>query len=1159
MVNGRNVDSIFVDAIEIESDAARASYLDEACGDDPELRRQVEALLHAHLQAGDFMRDDGPRRCPQYAERFRHIFAGAANTPGSDGSRSANQPGDSFLQGDSNDPVLGDFRILREIGHGGMGVVYEAEQISLSRKIALKILPFAAVLDDRQLRRFQNEVQAAATLEHPHIVPVYSVGADRGVYYYAMRLIQGPNVSELITTWNSRFAVSARCAASFVGQSARDSGLEPEDAAGTEVSAAESDSRPRQETGLELAASARDSSTVSRPMNPAAGDDRYRTVARLGMHVAEALHHAHEQGILHRDVKPSNLLVDEEGHVWVTDFGLARIEGSKDVTGTGELIGTLQYMSPERVLSKRGLVDQRTDVYSLGATLYELLALRPMHEAEDRTELIRRISEEEPIPPRRYDGRIPRDLETIVLKATSKRVEERYTTAEEMAEDLRRFLEDRPICARVPSFGSRLSKWGRRNRRALATSAAFLLAATGLVMGQLWWERVQFEAMATRETRLRRDAEENLYRTEILLAHEEWREGNIANVLSLLENHVPRPGKRDPRGWEWYYLNSLCHKELATLEGHRGGVTWLAWSPDGLRLATAGADGTVHVWDTATNTTIYVLGRGEKPVWWVAWNPDGSRLFSKCAAGRVQIWNANTGESVGFLGDLPTIWAVSNVDGSRIATIHGDRWVIIWDASEGKELTRWQADLCWGPVALTEKYLVSGEQWPGYLKIFDADTGANLHDVPLLLHQIRDAKYSRDGVLFATASKGGTIRLWDSIEGKDLLDIRAHDALVNQVAWRRDGRRIVTASDDGTIRVLDASNGRQVNILRGHAARIKSVDWHPDGSLVATGDARGMVKLWNPERPQEFIPLKGRTFGIWNPEGTLLVTGGQELGSIDTRSPEKDGKVEIYDTATWESVLTIQDRDFGGTKSADWTSDGRRLAIAGRRGRVKIWEIPSLRELFAVDADSELRGLAFSPDDQWLATVGINEVVNVWDVDQQQRIVSLAGHTDKVGSVAWSPDGRYLASYGWNGEVKIWDVATWREFCELRHRTDESEADGECLIAWSPCGDRLASGTSAGTFLVWDLDSKREVLSVSAHVATIECLAWSPDGRRIATGGDDRTVKIWDAGTGKGLLTLRGHQWPVRGLHWSPDGRWLASGARDGIRIWGPEQNEVSP
>ena len=321
---------------------------------------------------------------------------------------------------------LGDFRIVRELGRGGMGIVYEAVQISLGRRVALKVLRDSASLDSRRLRRFQVEAQAAASLRHPHIVPVFATGSEDGIAYYAMQYIK------------------CRDLARIINELRQDCSSEATRLAGCKL--------------------------VPRKPIFDQGTSFERDVARLGRQAAMALEHAHANDVLHRDVKPSNLLVDENGHLWITDFGLARIRGGFDLTQTDEALGTPRYMSPEQALGSRTPLDGRTDVYSLGATIYEILTLVSPFSGDNRLDLLRQITQVEPIPPRTIDPRIPADLETIVQKAMAKTPSERYATAADLADDLGRFLDDRPIRARRPSLLNRAGKWTRRHRELMAVA-----------------------------------------------------------------------------------------------------------------------------------------------------------------------------------------------------------------------------------------------------------------------------------------------------------------------------------------------------------------------------------------------------------------------------------------------------------------------------------------------------------------------------------------------------------------------------------------------------------------------------------------------------------------------------------------------------------------
>jgi len=427
----------------IESTRAEARKLDSSSlslshrgfgRDDPRVIAALEAYLEALQSGHPWSRAEFLARHTEIAEVLGECLSGlefiqvaGAQLGNSQAFSSANEPSDVI----PSRAQLGDFRILREVGRGGMGVVYEAEQVSLGRRVALKVLPFAAAIDPKQRQRFQIEAQAAAQLHHPHIVPIFGVGCDQGIHYYAMQFVEGRSLAAILHELRSSREAPA-C----------------------------------------------------------------RYVARLGAEAADALDHAHGLGILHRDIKPANLLIDPLGALWITDFGLARFPSDLSLTHTGDLVGTLRYMSPEQALARRGVVDQRTDIYALGATLYELLTLRPAFDGRDHQELLRQIALDEPVRPRRRNPAVPRDLETIVLKAMAKDPSSRYPTAQELAADLRRFGDDRPILARRPGLLERSLRWALRHRELVATAAAIVVLALMIGTAVTWVQARKTEAVS---------------------------------------------------------------------------------------------------------------------------------------------------------------------------------------------------------------------------------------------------------------------------------------------------------------------------------------------------------------------------------------------------------------------------------------------------------------------------------------------------------------------------------------------------------------------------------------------------------------------------------------------------------------------------------------
>jgi eukaryotic-like serine/threonine-protein kinase len=505
----------------INRDGIKDSLLDELLD---EIGSRVQAGepvdLEAYVQAH-----------PEYADQLRQLLPAMrvmARLGASGASVPPCEPDSDEIAG-----VLGDFRIIREIGRGGMGVVYEAEQISLRRRVALKILPFAGALDARRLQRFQNEAQAAASLHHTHIVPVFGIGCERAVHFYAMQYIEGQSLAAIIRELRLNTGLGGededepvaspaqrKEAAQPVDEQAATAPYVPHTAAPVPLPA---DTTPRAGLSTEKSIQTR---------------QYFRTVAELGIQAAQALDHAHETGVVHRDIKPANLMIDSHGKLWITDFGLAQCQQQAGLTMTGDLIGTLRYMSPEQALAQRAGIDHRTDIYSLGATLYERLALRPVFAGENRQELLRQIAFEEPKRLRSINKAIPAELETIVLKALEKNPADRYGTARELAEDLERFAKEEPIRARPPTWRQRGMKWIRRHPGIAGTSLVGAGLLLLVVLAGLWMNNrmIRQEQEQTRQERDRAEAAANAEKNAKETA--QAREAETEAVLDFVQNHI---------------------------------------------------------------------------------------------------------------------------------------------------------------------------------------------------------------------------------------------------------------------------------------------------------------------------------------------------------------------------------------------------------------------------------------------------------------------------------------------------------------------------------------------------------------------------------------------------------------------------------------------
>ena len=896
----------------------------------------------------------------------------------------------------------------------------------------------------------------------------------------------------------------------------------------------------------------------------------FRSVAQIGRQTAQALAYAHARGIVHRDIKPSNLMLDIAGIVWITDFGLAKASDD-GLTATGDLVGTLRYMAPERF---RGQADAGADIYGLGLTLYELLSLRPAFAASDRLELLGQIQTDEPARLRSIDGRIPRDLETIVFKAIDKEPARRYASAALLAEDLRRFLDDEAITARRASAIERLMKFARRQRAVAALGALFLIAVLVGVAGISWkWREalsnlnlanvqrqsalenltIANEQRSVAQLKSREAAEKaatlerQLYVNHIQLAQNAWNTDSSAAVFDILSRC--RPELRD---WEWSYLRRLCHLEELAIEGGRIG---LAFSPDGRWVAAADRTHRVKLWDTGRGDLVRTQVGHSNTVYSIAFSPDGRLLATGSRDSTIKLWDAPTGNLHRTLEPHGS-WVRSvafSPDGTRLVSGSGaDQFtpgktaeLILWDVASGRELRRFAGphDRIFGVAYRPDDKEIASIDCDASLKLWDPDSGLLKHRLVGHANDIDCVAYSPDGRILATAGRDQLAILWDVAGAKILHTLRGHDSSIASLDFSPDGNLLVSADSNAAIKLWDLGNGSEIAHLR-NSSGVTGVRYSPTGQQLATVGVDHEVKLWD---PSTFNSVEYRTLGghrgwcyrcAYTPDGKNLATTGW-------------GVVRLWDASTGRHVRDFETGFGSGIYGFAIRSDGRMIAMAQERGptHIDLVDVESSRFRRLEGHRATVNCLAFAPRGVILASAGDDMDIRLWDSVGGRTVATLAGHTAAVLALAFSQDGMLLASQGQDSTVRIWDVAQARLIRVHDGLPRWQSPSHGCSLAFSPDGKHLAAAHSDDLVTIWDVATGAEVRALSGHREAVNSVAFLNQGRAV-TASDDRTVKLWDLASGENVLTLRGHSGAVLGLACRPDGSQIATTGPDDARIW---------
>ena len=1136
------------------------------------------------------------RKHPELAEEIREVFPALVMI---EQLKPATSDEVSALSGASVPDRIGDYRLLREIGRGGMGIVYEAEQVSLDRHVALKVFPTTVLTNSTYLERFRREAKAAARLHHTNIVPVFDVGESAGVHYYAMQFIHGEGMDKVLADLrrlrpkcvpvadgagaqgsvaynllSGKFAVPLATQAAPAPKAASDSAGAADDSA-----VLSSGTLYLSVRGAIAGSAANKLSEEPVNLNPStvtlsgskSGSEYHRSVARIGLQIAEALAYAHKQGILHRDIKPSNLILDLQGTVWITDFGLAKADGANELTQTGDVVGTIRYMPPERF---EGNSLPQGDIYAVGMTLYEMLTLRPAFDGANPARLIQRIGHGAPPRPRRLVPDIPRDLETIVLKAGARDPADRYATADALAEDLQRFLGDRPIRARRHAAAERLWRWCRRNPAVagLMGAIAALLIAVAIgssfaafslnaskreALEQLWRSKLS-EARATvlsrqpgqRFTSLKRIREAMAIATKLGMTEDDRLELRNAAIAAL-----GLPDFEIEKEWDGWPEGSPGLDFDAKLE----------------RYARSNKDGTVSIRRLSDDRELFALASMGQPAS-MRFSPSGRHLVvcsGSQAAGPLKVWELGGLEPrcIHEGASLNSAFIDFSPHHGQLAYETPNQLTIV-DLATGQKQASWRlpgspwpCGIRWNPKS---NQLAVGRKIDGkwLVEIRDSTTGAVVVSLPRTTAYCSSFTWHPDGRRLAVG-EGDKISFWDVPSRQRVAVLEGHKNMGIFVRFNQAGDRMISSDWSGASRLWDVASGQQILTILGvglgsfapddgslacvrNPGKVQILRFAPGreirtlGRIPAVGTILNMGDGLRLSRDGQLLAISAVASRLQDSNGLAVLDRwtGQTLAHLAVCSQRPlsfgpDGSLWTFglggDVLCWPRTVSNGTIRFGppqpvvsvpGTEARAMSVDGSTVLLGNFYQGGLILHRGASERLIPTGPQDDVRAGALSPDGRWAATGShwslTGPSAKVWDAatGRLERQFPVAG----TCSVHFSPDSRWFVTA--TSTVKLWRTGTWEEGPRLQVSGDGWSA------AFSPDSRLLALGGLGRVRLVRP-DSGAEVARLTLPEQTsLVPLCFTPDGAELVVRGEDtQAIHIWDLRLIRTQLAELGLDW----------------------------------